>query len=301
MIKRIETRYFTQEKNLSLQRGYPFGIKIAIPEVQVSQYQNGKLISQKTIIPKTVQELKQYAPDVYSRISAEYKAPVVNFRGSSSSQTKSSAGSISFSTPSYSPSSSQSKSSGGSVSYSAPAYRYENISSRNIQSYSRPLPSYSNVSYSYSPPSYSSSTSSSRQRSSSSPRKSYSPPSPPYRPPTRTPPRLPQSKAPSFSVNNKVAGFQVQTRKGGKIITLPRIYSRENAFAAGSRIAAQTLRASFRIKPAGQVTNQTRISASNIPFYKSKKGFYVEPRSFRLSTRTERTEIKSYQARRRFL
>lgn len=96
--------------------------------------------------------------------------------------------------------------------------------------------------------------------------------------------------------NIEQQAFGVFTKIRGKEKRLPGVYTKSDAFAKGTRILQQTLRASFKIKPIGtSITTSQNIRPANIPLYYSKRGFFVQKRESRLGSVGERKEIKLFK------
>lgn len=124
-----------------------------------------------------------------------------------------------------------------------------------------------------------------------------SPPSSPYSPLRPSVPKTFIKQKNNFTEARKgsVLGqaFRVQTKKGGKIVTLKERFTYEDAVNYGANIADRTARASFRVVEAEGFARQIGISPSRTKFRlsKQKNGFYVEPEKLRLNVRSERYEV----------
>ena len=104
-------------------------------------------------------------------------------------------------------------------------------------------------------------------------------------------------------LNNIEQGYGVITKKGGKEVLLPGIFTKQEAFAYGKNVVDKTLRASFRLFKTAGFVRRKGIVQTNLEFVKSKRDprFLVEPRKRRLSTRSEIKEIKASKRIRRLL
>ena len=112
------------------------------------------------------------------------------------------------------------------------------------------------------------------------------------------PPRSPPKKTEYVRFKQKPSfgkAFVVQTKKGGKIITLKPKLTFEDATNYGANIADRTARASFRVVETEGFAKPIGISASRTKFTlsKQKNGFLVEPRKLRLNVRSERSDVSS--------
>lgn len=312
VIQNIQTKFFQKREKyftlykgrLAQERGFSGGIFFPIPEYYVEGL--GGIKNSSLVNPKTLSKLSQEQERSFSYSKNYGKSSPIGAFYSNVGKKSTYAGSsrslkYSYVVPSYS-SISGSRSSG---SYSKSISR-SNISrvfsSREISSSYKPTQYYpksssisSNVSYP-----------SSRYYRGSSIRKGSGTSYPPYRPPS--PPRTPSSKSfskPSFSSLRNLfsPSFGVVTKFRGKERLVKSQLTLTDAQAYGARLVNQSLRASFRLVPTGGLAKSKGISYENIPLYRSKRDprFLVEPRSRRLSTRGEITEIQASKRLRRLL
>lgn len=298
-------KYFTLYKGkLAQERGFSGGVFFPIPEYYVEGLAGAKTSSFSG--PKTLSRLSQEQERNLS-YSKNYtrRTPIGAFY---SNQTKKTFSSISSRSIKY--------------SYGVPSYRSVSVSRgsgsysmRSISSGSSRGFSYRKISSDYKPISYYSKSSSIASNVSYSPSSYYRSSSirkgsgtsyPPYRPPS--PPSTPKSKSfskPNFSSLKNLfsPSFGVVTKFRGKERLVKSQLTLSDAQAYGARLVNQSLRASFRLVPTGGLARSKGISYENIPLYRSKRDprFLVEPRSRRLSTRGEITEIQASKRLRRLL
>jgi len=123
-----------------------------------------------------------------------------------------------------------------------------------------------------------------------------------FRPPpiivTPPPTKIGQIYPSSFSSKGMTAIYDVFTRKGGKEIKIAGGLTRGAGIQFGAGEISKTLRASFRLQPAGfaQVEETTIPILSDMFYSKSGKGGetrYIEKRRFRLNQPMEVSEIQA--------
>lgn len=117
-----------------------------------------------------------------------------------------------------------------------------------------------------------------------------------YYPEKRTyPTRYPKIYQKNDSLLRKVFGqsFSVLYRTRGKVKVLPGFFTQKDAIATGERLLGNTLRASYKIKQTGGLVQERYLKGVPLKGYYNKKGFFVQARGTRLSSRGERFEIQS--------
>lgn len=309
VIQNIQTKFIKQREKyfvlykgrLAKERGFPGGVFFPVPEYYVEglKTKTNNLVNTKTQRQLGVEQENSFS---YSRNYGR-NTPIGSFYSGKNSK------------PSYSISSRSFVSSYRSGSSSIISGSRGYGSGRSVSSGVSRGFSYNGISSSYKPSNYNQPYGISRTRYTSEPSKSYYPRPPirkspgtsypSYRPPR--PPTYPKDKiirSKYFSLKNLFSSsFGVITKVKGKERLVKTQLTLSDAQAYGSRLVNQSLRASYRVVPLGGIARPKGIIRENIPLYRSKRDprYLVEPRSRRLSTRGEISEIQASKRLRRLL